>query len=231
MRRAHILQHVPFEGLGSIAPWLKRNGYTTTWSRLYNAEPLPPIQELDLLIILGGPMSVNDEDTYPGLADEKEFIYNAIQANIAILGICLGAQLIAASQGARVYPNTEKEIGWFPVTITTEGNGLAPFPPETLAFHWHGETFDLPSHATLLASSAACKHQAFQIGRKVIGLQFHLETTPESANAIVTHCADELVEGRYIQPAETMLGAPDTYYDAINAVMTRLLDYLHASPS
>lgn len=152
-RRAHVLQHVPFEGLGSIEPWLVTAGYSITWTRFFTGGNLPAPDDPDLLIVLGGPMSVNDETAFPWLRDEKRFVRRSIEAGVPLLGICLGAQLIASALDARVYPNRHREIGWFPVYRTPDEPGV--FPERFDAFHWHGETFDLPSGAALLARSAA----------------------------------------------------------------------------
>ncbi|MCK5862638.1 MAG: gamma-glutamyl-gamma-aminobutyrate hydrolase family protein, partial [Candidatus Hydrogenedentes bacterium] len=180
--RAHYLQHVPFEGLGSIESRLHSSGYEISSTQLFESPEFPALEEIDLLLVMGGPMSVNDEEIYPWLSQEKEFIRRAIDMKKPVLGVCLGAQLIANVLGARVYQNSEKEIGWWPVHGTpVPSSSLFQFPASIQAFHWHGETFNLPAGATLLASSTACKNQAFQIGTSVIGLQFHLETTPESA--------------------------------------------------
>ena len=113
--RAHYLQHVEFEGLGSIEPWLKAAGYEITNTRLFESAKLPDLKKIDLLIVMGGPMSVNDEDDFPWLVSEKKFIREAINSGKPVLGICLGAQLIASATGARVYRNPIKEIGWFPI--------------------------------------------------------------------------------------------------------------------
>ncbi len=113
--RAHYLQHVPFEGLGSIKSWLKKSGYEISNTQFFNSKVLPSIDEIDLLVVMGGPMSVNDEAKYPWLVEEKKFIRNTIEAGKSVLGICLGAQLIASSMGVKVFSNSEKEIGWFPV--------------------------------------------------------------------------------------------------------------------
>lgn len=227
--QAHYFQHVPFEGLGSIEPWLRNAGYKISCTRFYNSENLPLIEGIDLLIVMGGPMSVNDESKHPWLVQEKAFIKNAIRTGKSVLGICLGAQLIADAMGGKVFPNPAKEIGWFPVKAVEPENALSfQFPKKTEVFHWHGETFSLPEGAVRIAESKGCENQAFQIGSKVIGLQFHLETTPSSATAIVENCQDELVEGKYIQTGEEILSVPGERYSSINGLMGKVLEYLHA---
>ncbi|MEA5097858.1 MAG: type 1 glutamine amidotransferase, partial [Burkholderiaceae bacterium] len=149
-----------------------------------------------------------------------------VERDKAVLGICLGAQLIANAFGAKVYPNRQKEIGWFPIENLADDTALFRFPPLATVFHWHGETFDLPSAAVRLARSAACENQAFQLGSKVIGLQFHLETTLESADAIITHCLNELTAGEYVQDEPTLRAAPFSAYRDVNRIMATLLDYL-----
>ena len=230
--RTHYLQHVPFEGLGSIGPWLAAAKAEVTCTRFFAADPLPAAGEIDLLVVMGGPMSVNDEATLPWLVDEKRFIRGAIESGVPVLGVCLGAQLIASCLGARVYPNREKEIGWFPVSAVDGHDGsIFRFPPSLEVFHWHGETFDLPAGAVPLARSQGCENQAFQLGRSVIGLQFHLETTPASARAIVEHCPAEPLSGRYVQRAGEILQWSPSRYAGINAVMGDILSYLVESPA
>ncbi|PLX73993.1 MAG: amidotransferase [Desulfuromonas sp.] len=225
--RAHYLQHVPFEGYGSIKSWLNETGYELTCTRFFADDPLPDVEEIDFLVIMGGPMGVNDTDDYPWLTREQTFIKEMVATGKPVLGICLGAQLIASALGAPIYPNRCKEIGWLPVQRTTDHDGHFHFPDEELVFHWHGETFDLPEGAMRIASSACCENQAFQIGRSVIGLQFHLETTPESARAIAENCRAELVPGECIQSEEEILAAPPERYACINFLMAEVLNYLH----
>jgi len=228
--RAHYLQHVPFEGLGSIEAWLQNAGYEISNTQFFNSVTLPAIDEIDLLVVMGGPMSINDESEHPWLVEEKKFINSIVEAGKPVLGICLGAQLIANSMGGKVFSNSEKEIGWFPVqAINHDVPTVFRFPKEIEVFHWHGETFSLPAGAVQIARSKGCNNQAFQIGSNVIGLQFHLETTPESAQAIVENCRDELVEGMYIQSEAEILSASEERYSSINSLMGSILEHLHAS--
>ncbi|WOO41204.1 type 1 glutamine amidotransferase [Rubellicoccus peritrichatus] len=225
--RAHYFQHVPFEGLGSIEPWLESKGYEITKTQFFDTANIPELKAIDLLIVMGGPMSINDGQEYPWLIEEKAFIRRAVEAGKPVLGICLGAQLIAGSLGSRVYQNNEKEIGWFPIQdITSNDESVFHFPASVEVFHWHGETFDLPPGAVRIAESEGCKNQAFQIGKSVIGLQFHLETTPKSADAIVSHCRDELTPAKYIQSESVILATPTQKYQTINGVMAEVLSYL-----
>jgi GMP synthase-like glutamine amidotransferase len=222
----HILQHVPFEGIGSMEPWLKMQAANITSTCFYEPWKLPDVSHLDLIIAMGGPMSVNDEAELPWLVQEKEFIRAAIQQEVPVLGICLGAQLIASALGARVDAGRQREIGWFDIEAVPHAGGAFTFPPTTTVFHWHGETFDLPAGAVHLARSAACAHQAFQIGANVIGLQFHLETTPESADAIIAQCRDELVADTFVQTEAALRAVPPAGYERINALMCDVLSYL-----
>lgn len=228
--QVHYFQHVPFEGLGSIEAWVKNNRYQIGSTQFYQQATLPEIDDIDFLIVMGGPMSVNDEAGYPWLAAEKQFIRQFIESGKPVLGICLGAQLIASAMGARVYPNHEKEIGWWPIQAVANDNACAfKFPEMAMVFHWHGETFDLPENSVQIAESFGCRNQAFQWGSSVIGLQFHLETTESSARAIIEHCADELVPAPYVQSESEILSANQHKYQSINQLMNAVLDYLHNS--
>jgi GMP synthase-like glutamine amidotransferase len=228
--RAHYFQHVPFESLGSIKPWLESSGHQVTATKFYKSAILPAPENIDLLIILGGPMSVNDEDRFPWIRLEKQFIQQTVKQGKTILGICLGAQLIASALGESVYPNRRKEIGWFPVEgVPHEDKSTFSFPPQLEVFHWHGETFDLPLNAVLLARSKACENQAFQVGRSVIGLQFHLETTPEMARSIITNCREELLPSKYVQPEAAILDQAPDRYQQNNNLMAEILTFLTAT--
>jgi GMP synthase-like glutamine amidotransferase len=226
MRRIHYLQHVPFEGLASIEKWVTKSGNNISATKFYQNDSLPSIDDIDWLIVMGGPMNIYEDSKYAWLTPEKRFIEAAIKHNKVVMGICLGSQLIADVLGSSVYKGLEKEIGWFPITMTPEAQNYPAFaaiPQAFKVFHWHGDTFDLPSGAVRLAYSQACANQAFIYGEKVIGLQFHLESTQESVSQIIENCADELVPGKYIQKPEDMLSEDDNF-SQINNCMQHILE-------
>ena len=223
----HYFQHVPFEGLGSIEEWLTSEGYTIGCTRFFESDLLPDLETLDFLIIVGGPMSVNDEGKYPWLKAEKAFIRKVIELEIPVLGICLGAQLIANCLGSTIFANHVKEIGWFPIYANPETGGECfQFPEKINVLHWHGETFDLPPDAVLLVSSDGCENQGFQVGHSTIGLQFHLEMRQEDVGNIVNNCRDELQQGQFIQSKTEIVSTLSAQYDVAHEQMKNLLTYL-----
>ena len=229
--RAQVLQHVPFEGPAALEPRLRRAGFQIETTRFFDRPVLPDPAAVDFLVALGGPMSVNDESALPWLAAEKDFIRRYLATGQPFLGVCLGAQLLASALGARVFPNRVKEIGWLPVAGIAHGNPAAfRFPETANVFHWHGETFDLPPGAEPLARSGACANQAFQIGAAV-GLQFHLETTPASARALVDHARHELGPGPCIQTEAQILAAPPARYAGLHRLLDALFAHLLAAPA
>ena len=227
--RVHYLQHEPFEGLGSMEAWFRANGATLSSTHLYRGEALPELASFDWLVLMGGGMSVNDEATLPWLVSEKALVRSAIAADKRVLGVCLGAQLIASALGAKVYRNHAREIGWWPLrregAVATHPLGTA-LPANAEVFHWHGETFDLPDGAVRLARSEACLNQAIAVGPRVLGLQFHLETTEASARELISGSAADLQNpGPFVQTAEAMLARVE-HFVVLNAQMTRVLEAL-----
>lgn len=224
--RIHYLQHVPFESPARIADWAKERGFQLTGTLLYEGASFPALTEFDMLVILGGPMGVGDADKYSWLIREKEFIREAIEQGKLVLGICLGAQLIAEILGGRVYRNTYPEMGWFLVNMKEDfGDSVffKEFPVEFIPFHWHGDTFELPKTAKTVASSSGCVHQAFEYEGHVVGLQFHLECGRDSIDKLLEHGADELESGGpYVQSPAEMVKQPSRLAQS-NALLIELL--------
>ena len=206
--RIHFFQHVFFEGPANIEAWCIENGHLISFTKFYENPALPELSDIDWLVIVGGPMSVYDEEKFSWLAAEKQFIKKVIQAGKTIIGICLGAQLLAEVLGAKVYQNDSKEIGWFPVALTSEGQEnplFSNFKNNAIAFHWHSDTFDIPANVLHLAQSEPCKNQAFLYNKKIIGLQFHLEMNEQSLKEMLENGASELVSAKYIQTENEIL--------------------------
>ena len=226
--RIHYLQHVAFEDPAEIFHWAAARRAVMTGTRLFDGQTAPSPADFDALVVMGGPMNIYEHERYPFLVEEKRAIAAAVAAGRPVVGICLGAQLIADALGARVYPNRWQEIGWLPVRSTPacDHSPLAGLLPESVeVFHWHGDTFDLPAGAVHLAASTACAQQAFLFQERVLGLQFHLETTPASARALIAHCGGEIDGGPFVQSPRAML-ADTARFARANALLYRILDRL-----
>jgi GMP synthase (glutamine-hydrolysing) len=229
MKRLHYCQHVSFEGLGSIADWDEAAGFQISATRFFRNDPLPVVDDFEWLVIMGGPMNIYAEEAHPWLRDEKKIIRQAIERGKTVLGICLGAQLIADVLGAAVKANRNREIGWFPIYKTAAAQKVrvaAALPDKLPVLHWHGDTFDLPDGAVHLAKSDACDHQVFVFNQRVVALQFHLEATPQSLERLIRHCGSEIDGSPYVQDPAVMLADPIRFAVA-NKVMDRLLDELN----
>lgn len=224
--RIHYLQHVTFESPGYIQDWVETKGHQLTGTHLYQGDNLPAPADIDALIVLGGPMGVNDDKFYPWLKPEKRFIMGCIREDKKILGICLGAQLIADVLGASVSSMPQKEIGWYPLSWSQQAreHPLLDFLiARQTVLHWHGDMFELPADALPLASSQACANQGFLIDDKILGLQFHLEMTPSGLKELIANASDELSPGgRYIMEAKVMLNS--NHFESNNRTMAQVLD-------
>lgn len=228
--RIHYLQHVSFEGPGCITNWASKNNHRLTSTRFFDHENLPEPDEIDWLVIMGGPMGIYDYQDYPWLSTEKNYIENAINQNKTVIGICLGSQLIADVLGAQVFPNTCKEIGWFDVAPVKEN-----IPPDFLsgpeekfkAFHWHGDTFNLPPNSVHLFQSEACLNQGFLFNTRVLGLQFHFEMMEDGLEELLSNGSDELQKEPFIQSREEIL-LQKKNLGQNNDKMYRILDWLVA---
>ena len=221
----HYLQHVPFEDLANIEAWARSRGHDLSKTLLFAGDSLPRMADFDWLIVMGGPMNIYEEDKYPWLAEEKEFIHQAIANDKIVLGICLGAQLMADVLGGKVRENVHREIGWFPVKLMPESKASPIFrvlPEEFMALHWHSDTFEVPPGAVHTAESQACKNQAFELG-KAIGLQFHLESSLDSIEHLLLNSADELTDGQYVQKPKEILAHLDRFPE-LHRLMDTFLD-------
>lgn len=182
LKEAVAIRHVAFEDLGVFEAVLADRGYDVRYVDAGVAD-LAAAADAELLIVLGGPIGVYEEPIYPFLTDEIRIVEQRLKSGRPMIGICLGAQLIARAAGERVYPGKQKEIGFIPVTLTAEGEA-SPLAALTdaglMALHWHGDTFDLPKGATRLASTPITANQAFSLGGNVLALQFHMEADPRT---------------------------------------------------
>lgn len=206
--RIHYLVHAPFEKLGSIGTWITAHQFSAKSSHTYRGEPLPDVSEFDMLIIMGGPQSVCEIDAYPYLYGEVDLIKAAIAADKFVLGVCLGVQLISYALGEKTVKSPHKEIGVFPVTVTTAGqeDRLFKLLPEKFAvMHWHNDMAGLPKGAVIVAESPGCPRQAIRFSDKVYGFQFHLELTPGIVRALIENCSEDLAPDTYVQTKEQIL--------------------------
>lgn len=225
--RVACISHVPFEGPGSIAEWASARGHQMIRVDARTGA-FPPIDEVDLIVVLGGPMSTQDVLRHPWLKVEHEYLARAVESGTRMLGICLGAQLLAEAIGGSVRPAAEPEIGWYPVRLEPAARTspwFAGWPETFVAGHWHGDTFDLPPGVTSAASSDLTPNQAFVAGGgHVVGLQFHLEWTPEALRALVCSAPEDLMHpGPHIASAEQLLSAPEHMVTG-RVLLFRMLD-------
>jgi GMP synthase (glutamine-hydrolysing) len=209
-----VLRHVPHESLGTLAVYFEEAGLEYQYHDMFEpTESTLNSSQWLALVVLGGPMNVDEVDRYPFLETEIDWIRQALAAKLPILGICLGSQLLAKALGSRVYPNRVKEIGWYPLCITDEGQRDQLFAGSAdgeTTFQWHGDTFDLPTGAVLLATTPQCRHQGFRYGETAYGLQFHLEMTAEMIDewlAAPESCA-EISRLDYIHPQAILAQTP-----------------------
>ena len=222
--------HVPFEGPGIITDWIGEKGHQLHYTRFYEGDVLPDASDVDLLIIMGGPMDVFDYHVHPWMGDEIEWVKEYISLEKPVLGICLGAQIIANALGEEVFPGPNREIGWHNLQFFPSLGDFKickDLPATRKVFHWHGDTFNIPEGATRIAASQAFPNQGFIYKNKVVALQFHLEVTPESVRELVENCRDELVDGPHIQTEKEIL-AEQNYFESNQKVLFQFLDYLSA---
>jgi GMP synthase-like glutamine amidotransferase len=224
----YCLQHFEPEEAGLIGKWAVERGHDFRTVRLYRGDALPELQVEDALVVMGGPMNVDEDDAYPWLRPEKLCIARHIASGGRVFGVCLGGQLIARSLGAAVTRNRHKEIGWHTVHIHSEARRKGPFkgfPDAFVALQWHGDTFSIPSKAQHVASSVVCANQAFTIGSRVIALQFHFEAEEKEVRDFVKCFDDELQEGGpYVQTPDEIIGGLAQHAEPCRRSLFQLLD-------
>lgn len=224
--RIHVIIHAAFEKLGVIESWIKQKNYILTTTHTYKGEELPQHSDFDFLIIMGGPQSPLELNKHPYLRNEITLAKHAVQANKVMLGICLGAQIIAEALGAATERSPNKEIGVYPIQLTKEGAQdplFKLFPQKFDVMHWHNDMPGLPEGGVLLAKSEGCPRQAFRYGDRIYGLQFHLEMTAELVKGMVEHCPEDLLQEEYVRSKEELLSSD---YWSINQKMVTILDNL-----
>lgn len=206
--RLAILQHVVYEEPGFIETWARSHHYEITKIRLFAGDALPQLDSFDWLVVLGGPMGVYDEPLYPWLKLEKQLLRDCLDAGKLILGVCLGAQMLAEVLGAKVERNREREMGWHPVTLSDAARAhplFKDFPAQFTPLHLHGDCFTAPPGTTPIGASEACSQQGFIWKNRAIGLQFHIEFTEYNVRRVLKECGNDFGSGPYVQtPAEVL---------------------------
>ena len=219
-----VLQHAEFEGPGEIASWAEKHGHTIKVHHLYRGDALPSPDDFELLVVLGGEMNVYEYRDWPWLKAEREFIASALDNGKRVVGICLGAQLIADALGSRVFQNPQYELGWLSITWTQEASALFNgLPPSAKVLHWHGDTFGLPDGATRLAASEGCPEQGFLIEGKCLALQFHMEVNPALVQEFVKGQGD-WPSGPYVQEPKGILAEATEHCGRNRELLHGMLD-------
>lgn len=214
IKKIVTLLHAEFEQPGYISQWAGQNDFEIESFYCWKNPVYPDPKEVDRLLIMGGPMSVYEALKYPWMLDEIRFIRSVIDAGKKVLGICLGSQMISAALEAKIYPNLNREIGWFEIKwdkAAYEHPLTYGVSSHSKVFHYHGDTFDLPENAVLLASSSGCQHQAYALGNNVLALQFHMEVTHELLEDMLDH-EDELIPEKFVQSKKRI---QDGIYDVM----------------
>lgn len=230
--RINFFIHDPAEMPGAILNWAMEKQQDISFTHLWKGDPLPKLDSLDAIVIMGGPMNIYEEEKFFWLKSEKVFIKKAIGIGRKVLGICLGSQLLADLLGAKVIRNSEVEIGWFPVQLTKEGSRselLTGIDFSVPVLHWHGDTYPVPEGAVHLLRSEACNSQAFAYGNNVLALQFHFETTTGSITDMINLDRDSLVKASWVMTESEILEG-EKHIAANHQILYKLLDRFLVSP-
>jgi GMP synthase-like glutamine amidotransferase len=227
--KIHVLQHADYEGPGDIAVWAHDRGHTVAITHLYRGDALPFWDSFDLLVVMGGEMNIYQYRDWPWLKPEREMIEASLAVGKRVVGICLGAQLIADALGSRVTQNPEYELGWLPITFTPEAQGLfGHLPEQATVLHWHGDTFELPEAATRLAFTPGCPEQGYVIPEKCLGLQFHMEADPSLASQMV-QSQESWPAGQFVQTRLEILVQAAIHHQNNRYLLHGMLDAFVAS--
>ncbi len=226
--KLHVLQHVDFEGPGRIAAWAFDRGHSLTITGFYQGDSLPAVEAIDGLVIMGGPMNIYESDLYPWLVAEKQFIAQFLQTGRPVLGVCLGAQLLADVLGGKVFAHRLREIGWAPVEFTADALAKFPFlPPSLPVLHWHGDTYTLPPGARRIAQNEWCMEQAFLWKENVLAFQFHLEAAATECDQFLNFSGSDLAKpGPRVQTANEIIEGTRAHSGATGALLYTILDHL-----
>lgn len=234
--RVHYFQHIAGEGFGSCYEYLKAHQAKITATEFFalpvdlplELEALPHIDEVDLLIIMGGSMSVNDEANYPWLKLEKRWLRRYLAAGKPAIGLCLGGQLIANALGAAVSRNPVQELGWMDVGRASHiPDDYFQVPERLNILQWHSETFEIPKGGVRLAENEVCRNQMYQIGRNVLGFQFHPEITPQALALLIENEEDMAVfKGEYVQAMAELKSTRKSRFEAGNHLLNQAIDYV-----
>ncbi|MFP4165277.1 MAG: type 1 glutamine amidotransferase [Chitinispirillaceae bacterium] len=229
MHRIHFIQNISFETPGYLKEAAAKLGFQTCTTDLSHQRTIPDTQSFDALVVLGGPMNIYEVSKYPWLNPERNLIEQSLRFGKKILGICLGAQLVADVMGAAVQKNRYKEIGWHKVELDPDAAKhrlFHGFPSRFTTFHWHGDTFSVPRGAHRIGSSEACLNQGFVYGDQIVALQFHPEITKETIENLLGKCADELVESPFIQKPSVIRSEAQKHIESNHRLIDNLLGKL-----
>jgi GMP synthase-like glutamine amidotransferase len=234
--RVHYFQHIAGEGFGSCYEFLKAHQAKITATEFFalpvdfalELEALPRVDEVDLLIIMGGSMSVNDEANFPWLKLEKRWLRRYLAAGKPAIGVCLGGQLIANALGAAVSRNPHQELGWMDVGRASHiPDDYFKIPEKINILQWHSETFEIPKGAVRLAENSVCHNQMYQIGRNVLGFQFHPEMTPHALQCLIEHEEEVgIFKGKYVQSLSDLNRSIQTKFEQGNLLLNQAIDYV-----